>query len=611
MSHSSATDWFCRAQWGLFFHYLAAPPSTSGGADVTAEQWNQYVDGFDVERLADLAASVGAGYVCLTIGQNSGHYCSPNAAYDRFVGISPSQCSRRDLIADLAAAVKKRKMGFIAYLPSGAPEFDKVAAERLQWKPFGGRMAEFQRRWEAIIREWAERWGDLVDGWWIDGVYEMARMYQQHDAPNIETFAAAMRAGNPKRIVAWNPGVKLPIRVSDPHEDYTAGETNEPEKVDPPGRWLEGKQFHVLSFLGKFWGNGEPRFSDQDAISHTRNITRFGGVVTWDVPIGMDSSVKESFVRQLRVLGEAMREERRARGDSLTFPPAPQHAQVAVSVGHPLTAGNDRPAEMSLRVQNPWPDEITEQLTLSIEPRDAGSVEPSMIGPIAIAPEGESKATVMVHRIKDVPLALCYQRRDDARIFRMAVPVRRQIHLERISSVAGLSDLSAALKNQPIYQAIAEGLPLAELRLALTAGNVLAILADVVDGRMLQTPMMWDGSCIEVFGSPMESPSVHQLFLSPQTQLACARAGRVQKMANGYEVVTESSIALTTTPTDAGYRLAALIPLELLGVRTMESFLLEFSITGATASDQFQRATIFGSANAAREVNSYAVVCRQ
>eukprot|EP01046_Picozoa_sp_COSAG06_P043602 COSAG06_NODE_5739_length_3299_cov_19.417813_1_plen_24_part_10 len=23
-----------------------------------------------------------------------------------------------------------------------------------------------QRNWEAIIREWSLRWGDLVDGWW-------------------------------------------------------------------------------------------------------------------------------------------------------------------------------------------------------------------------------------------------------------------------------------------------------------------------------------------------------------------------------------------------------------------------------------------------------------
>jgi len=54
----------------------------------------QGVDGFDVNGLADQLASVGAGYYVITLGQNSGYFCSPNAAYDGFVGIS--QASARN-----------------------------------------------------------------------------------------------------------------------------------------------------------------------------------------------------------------------------------------------------------------------------------------------------------------------------------------------------------------------------------------------------------------------------------------------------------------------------------------------------------------------------------
>ncbi len=39
--------------------------------------------------------ATGAKYLLFTIGQNSGHYCTPNAAYDRIAGITPSKCSRR------------------------------------------------------------------------------------------------------------------------------------------------------------------------------------------------------------------------------------------------------------------------------------------------------------------------------------------------------------------------------------------------------------------------------------------------------------------------------------------------------------------------------------
>ena len=104
-SGAEPTDWFHQARWGVMTHYLGAPPSSKGGAELTAEMWNQQVDAFDVAGLADQLASTGAKYLLFTIGQNSGHYCSPNATYDRIVGIKPSKCSRRDLVADLAKAL--------------------------------------------------------------------------------------------------------------------------------------------------------------------------------------------------------------------------------------------------------------------------------------------------------------------------------------------------------------------------------------------------------------------------------------------------------------------------------------------------------------------------
>jgi hypothetical protein len=69
-----------------------------------------------------------------TIGQNSGHYCSPNATYDRIVGITPSKCSRRDLIADLAKTLSARNIRLMVYLPSGAPGADPVARQKLGWR---------------------------------------------------------------------------------------------------------------------------------------------------------------------------------------------------------------------------------------------------------------------------------------------------------------------------------------------------------------------------------------------------------------------------------------------------------------------------------------------
>ena len=90
----------------------------------SSEEWNRLIDGFDVEKLADQLTKVKAHYLFITLGQNSGHYLSPNATYDRLVGIRPSKCSRRDLVADLYKALEPKGIKLLVYLPAGAPSKD-------------------------------------------------------------------------------------------------------------------------------------------------------------------------------------------------------------------------------------------------------------------------------------------------------------------------------------------------------------------------------------------------------------------------------------------------------------------------------------------------------
>ena len=78
-------EWLYQARWGVFIHYLGKSPT------LPAAEWNRLVDGFDVESLADQLQSVGAAYLVITLGQNSGHYLSPNRTYDAYVGICSQQ----------------------------------------------------------------------------------------------------------------------------------------------------------------------------------------------------------------------------------------------------------------------------------------------------------------------------------------------------------------------------------------------------------------------------------------------------------------------------------------------------------------------------------------
>lgn len=304
MSHR--TDWFHAARWGLFAHYLADAASAVTLPDETVEGWNARVESFDAEALAAQVAETGAGYFFLTLGQNSGFYCSPNATYDRLVGIQPSKLSRRDLVADVQAALAKRDVRMMVYLPAGAPRQDETAVAALEWTNGPHRNREFQQKWEAVITEWSTRWGNRVSGWWFDGCYWPAEMYPEGEEPNFRSFSAAARAGNPNSLVAFNPGVLYPVIALTEHEDYTSGEIDDPTKVETPGRWLNSEQYQLLSYLGRTWGQGDPRFEDAWVAEWTRRQCAAGAVLTWDVPVAHDGHLPEAHRRQLAAIGKAV-----------------------------------------------------------------------------------------------------------------------------------------------------------------------------------------------------------------------------------------------------------------------------------------------------------------
>ena len=301
-------DWLRDARWGVMTHYL---PDWIERKQWTADEFNALIDGFDVDALAAQLESVGCKYYLFTIGQNSGFYNAPNATYDEIVGHKPSHCARRDLISDLSTALKLRGIKLMVYLPSGAPSQDKVAIEKLRWNRGPNRNAEFQRNWERIIKEWSDRWGTNVAGWWFDGCYWPNHMYRG-DAPNFDTFAAAARSGNPDAIVAFNPGVFFPIFSMSAQEDYTAGEINDVERVliktnRLHGGHMDGSQLHMLSYLGRTWGRGdEPRMPSERSISITQDFINHGGAVTWDTPVQRNGVIAEPFMQQLRAISRGV-----------------------------------------------------------------------------------------------------------------------------------------------------------------------------------------------------------------------------------------------------------------------------------------------------------------
>jgi hypothetical protein len=275
---------------------------------------------FDVEFLADQLASMGVKYFVITLGQNSGYMNAPNAVYDRYTGYAPGErCSQRDLPMDLHAALAPRGIRLMLYLPCQVPNRD-VRAQEAFGLPQGPKDqpidVEFARKWAEVIQEWSDRYGDKVSGWWFDGGYKHIHFNDEI----ADVYAAAVRHGNPDAIITFNPGVSL-IRHTRA-EDYTAGELNEPLEVRPDSRWVDGSQWHALTFLGSMWGRRDIRYSNEQWIDWVRAVTENEGVVTLDMGPNYDpeqgpvGALAPEQVAQVRAIRRALWPKRLTRAES-------------------------------------------------------------------------------------------------------------------------------------------------------------------------------------------------------------------------------------------------------------------------------------------------------
>jgi len=292
--------WFKEAKFGVFVHYLGGGPA-----------WNERVESFEVEKFAEQIQQTRAGYVILTLGQNSGYYCSPNATYEKYAGYEIGQrCSKRDLPMEIAEALADRGIRLMLYLPSRSPQRDKQAMTGLhdvhERQPAP---QEFTKRWSEVIAEWSLRYGKKISGWWFDGSYNTAGWDDLSKPNNWNTWAAACRAGNPESILAFNPGTRIDkaFTALTDQQDYTAGEQNKFQVTPETNPAPKDLQWHILSFLGTRWAAKDgPTNSDEYIIDYVRKVNAFGGVVTIDVNVSSDGTIYPLHLKQLIAIGKEM-----------------------------------------------------------------------------------------------------------------------------------------------------------------------------------------------------------------------------------------------------------------------------------------------------------------
>jgi len=306
------TDWFCKAGYGVFVHYLndvQNNPDTVQSLD-RQTSWDECVREFDVNRFADAMAQAGAGYVIFTMHQRTRFLIAPNATFDRITGYKPGEaCATRDLVADLHTALSAKNIPLMLYWTGTGPSADAKANAAMGWQvPIA---KDWLLKWAAITEEYALRYGEKVAGWWVDGCY-FKHGDLRYDDEKLGILARALKAGNPKSIIALNPGVELAAYSR--HEDFTAGEQNRFHE-QPLGRWLNGEQWHILSYLGadrggNYLGCGwcEPgtRYTKRELAEYIFDVNHAGGVVSVDVLLFRDGTLDRSQLEVLKSLRPAL-----------------------------------------------------------------------------------------------------------------------------------------------------------------------------------------------------------------------------------------------------------------------------------------------------------------
>ncbi len=203
------TAWLQKARFGLMVHWTAQSMPQRGERKPYAEA----VQNFDVEKFADQVQATGAGFLVLTTSHALMYFPAPLKSLD---AIFPGRTAPRDLVAELAAALKKRGMKLFLYYHIGAVNDSAWLRASSFWETDTTKIFD---NWTAIISEAGARYKEDLAGWWFD---DGTTNYYYRSAP-WQRLTRAAKAGNPARLVAYNPW-ELPAATQ--FQDYFCGEGN-------------------------------------------------------------------------------------------------------------------------------------------------------------------------------------------------------------------------------------------------------------------------------------------------------------------------------------------------------------------------------------------------
>jgi hypothetical protein len=311
------TSWMTNGKYGIFMHYqyrillnysVKTNPMLPNLSQMTADEWNRFVDGFDVNGFADQMDRAKIGWVLFCIDDHFFAWaCSPNETFSKYTGYAPGEkCSRRDLIMDLAEALNARGIKLICYFAglNGYNKDPKVSAglsdsmDRGFYNEKTPPSAESRKRRLEILKEYADRYKDKIAGWWFDCVELNTYKDEPDDWWKIHSI---VRTANPKAVIAFSYGGNEFGCVNSGIDDYTAGDTWSKQDLNLltpktlPSQ--DGILWHGKIYCGNVYhGQGDAnQFTDQELIDWIKACNSQGGVCTLDWPFNPKTGLIKDF----------------------------------------------------------------------------------------------------------------------------------------------------------------------------------------------------------------------------------------------------------------------------------------------------------------------------
>ena len=303
-----STDWLARAEYGAALHWTTDSIPSSGGSPVA---YRTAVNNFAVDLLAQQLSDAGAGYLLFTISHVQQFFAFPSAKLDSV--ISGRTCTR-DLYNDIYDAIHPLSIRLMFYYPSLGDVSDPLWQTASQWNTNPSAFAQLQY---DLVAEIGNRFGTKLDGWWVDNCYDghYGTKY------NFATYAHALRAGNPNRIITfnltgqsdWTGKTAWTSTTAHGIADYQAGESVDLARL-PRSRYSGEGDTQWQTFVAmdrEEWvltgGAPFPTFTDDAVIEYAAQVAAHQGAFTYNAAPYQDTLIGAATMQQLQALKAARR----------------------------------------------------------------------------------------------------------------------------------------------------------------------------------------------------------------------------------------------------------------------------------------------------------------